>query len=247
VPAVQLLADGARALGIRLSDDQLNAFQTYYEMLVAWNARVNLTRITEHEAVQTKHFLDSLSCLAAIRRYPALSAGMDAGLGVMDVGSGAGFPGLPLKIAFPALRLTLLEATAKKTAFLQAAVERLGLSGVVVLTARAEEAGQDPARREGYDLVLARALADMAVLAELTLPLARAGGWVVAQKGEDPAAEVATAQKAVELLGGRVAEVLPVAVPGLEAARHLVVLEKIAATPPGYPRRPGLPAKRPLA
>jgi 16S rRNA (guanine527-N7)-methyltransferase len=248
VPAVQLLADGARALGIRLNDDQLAAFQTYYELLVAWNARVNLTRITEFEAVQTKHFLDSLSCLAAIRRYPALSAGMTPPeLEVIDVGSGAGFPGLPLKIAFPALRLTLLEATAKKTAFLQAAVERLGLSGVTVVTARAEEAGQDPARREGCDLVVARALADMAVLAELTLPLARAGGWVVAQKGEDPAAEVAAAQKAIKLLGGRVAEVLPVAVPGLEAARHLVVLEKIAATPPGYPRRPGLPAKRPLA
>ncbi len=244
---MQHLADGARALGIRLSDDQLNAFQTYYEMLVAWNARVNLTRITEYEAVQTKHFLDSLSCMAAIRHYPALTAGMAGGLQAVDVGSGAGFPGLPLKIAFPALHLTLLEATGKKTAFLRALVEQLGLSGVAVVTARAEEAGQDPAQREGYDLVLARALADMTVLAELTLPLARVGGWVIAQKGEDPAAEVAAAQKAVETLGGQVAEVLPVAVPGLEAARHLVVLEKVAATPPGYPRRPGIPAKRPLA
>ena len=243
---MQTLADGARALGIRLSDDQLDAFQTYYEMLVAWNARVNLTRIAEYEAVQTKHFLDSLSCLAAIRRYPALSAGLEAGLRAIDVGSGAGFPGLPLKIACPALRLTLLEATGKKTAFLQAVVERLGLSEVTVVTARAEEAGQDAAHREGYDLVLARALADMAVLAELSLPLARVGGWVVAQKGGDPAAEVAAAQKAIKLLGGRLAEVLPVAVPGLEAARHLVVLEKVGATPPGYPRRPGLPAKRPL-
>ena len=244
---MHLLADGARALDIRLSDDQLNAFQTYYETLVAWTARVNLTRIADYEAVQTKHYLDSLSCLAAIRRHPALLAGMDAGLRVIDVGSGAGFPGLPLKIAFPALRLTLLEATGKKTAFLQAVVEQLGLSGVTVVTARAEEAGQDPAQREGYDLALARALADMAALAELTLPLVRVGGWVIAQKGEDPAAEVEAAQKAVKLLGGQVAEVLPVAVPGLEAARHLVVLEKITATPPGYPRRPGIPAKRPLA
>ena len=244
---MQLLADGARALGIHLSDDQLNAFQVYYETLVAWNARVNLTRIADYEAVQTKHFLDSLSCLAAIRRYPALLAGMGSpGLQAIDVGSGAGFPGLPLKIAFPALRLTLLEATGKKTAFLQAVVERLELRGVTVVAARAEEAGQDPARREGYDLALARALAEMAALAELTLPLVRVGGWVVAQKGEDPAAEVRAAQKAVKLLGGRVVEVLPVVVPGLEAARHLVVLEKIATTPPGYPRRPGVPAKRPL-
>ena len=244
---MQLLADGARALGIRLSDDQLNAFQTYYEMLVAWNARVNLTRITEFEAVQTKHFLDSLSCLAAIRRYPALAAGIaPPGLRAIDVGSGAGFPGLPLKIACPDVCLTLLEATGKKAEFLTEVVSRLGLTDVTVLNARAEQAGHDPAHREAYDLAVARALAALPVLAELTLPFVRPGGLVIAQKGEDPVAEVEAAQAAFQTLGGRLRHVLPVSVPGLAAARHLVVIEKVAATPDGYPRRSGMPAKRPL-
>ena len=244
---MQRLADGARALGISLTDDQLNAFQVYYETMIAWNARVNLTRITDYEAVQVKHFLDSLSCLAAVERHSLpLAHVAGPGLCAIDVGSGAGFPGLPLKIAFPALRLTLLEATGKKTVFLQALVERLELSGVTVVNARAEEAGQDPAHRERYDLALARALAEMATLAELTLPLVRVGGLVVAQKGEDPSAEVQAAQSAIQTLGGRTREVRPVTVPGLEAARHLVVLEKLSATPHPYPRRPGIPAKRPF-
>ncbi len=242
---MQQLADGARALGLSLTDDQLNAFQIYYETLIAWNARVNLTRITDYEAVQVKHFLDSLSCLAAVERYRAPLSRL-AGLRVIDVGSGAGFPGLPLKIAFPALRLTLLEATGKKAAFLQALVERLALDGVTVVHARAEEAGQDPTHRERYDLALARALAEMAALAELTLPLVRVGGLVIAQKGEDPSAEVEAARRAIQALGGRAREILPVTVPGLEAARHLVVLEKVSTTPHPYPRRPGIPAKRPL-
>ena len=242
---MQQLADGARALGLSLTDDQLSAFQIYYETLIAWNARVNLTRITDYEAVQVKHFLDSLSCLAAVERCRAPLSRL-AGLRTIDVGSGAGFPGLPLKIACPALRLTLLEATGKKAAFLQTLVERLALEGVTVVHARAEEAGQDPAHREGYDLALARALAEMAALAELTLPLVQVGGLVIAQKGEDPSAEVEAARRAIQALGGRTREILPATVPGLEAARHLVVLEKVSATPSPYPRRPGIPAKRPL-
>ncbi len=244
---MQRLADGARTLGIPLSDDQLSAFQIYYETLIAWNARVNLTRITDYQAVQVKHFLDSLSCLAGIGRAgspPPWQTGTK--LQAIDVGTGAGFPGLPLKIVWPALRLTLLEATGKKVEFLRTLVARLELAGVTVVKARAEEAGRDPAHRERYDLALARALAGMATLAELTLPFVRVGGSVIAQKGEDPSAEVAAAQKAIETLGGRVRQVLPVMVPGLDAARHLVVLEKVSPTPPRYPRRPGMPAKRPL-
>jgi 16S rRNA (guanine527-N7)-methyltransferase len=244
---VKLLADGARMLGIPLNQDQLDAFQVYYEALIAWNGQVNLTRITDYEAVQVKHFLDSLSCLPVIQRAQEVSSReTDVGLQVIDVGSGAGFPGVPLKIAFPALRLTLLEATGKKTEFLRFLVARLGLSGVRVINARAEEVGQDPAHREQYDLALARALSGMATLAELTLPLVRVGGLVIAQKGADPAAEVATSQSAIAILGGQVREIVPVAIPGLEGARHLVVFEKVLATPKRYPRRPGMPAKRPL-
>lgn len=245
---MQQLADGARKLDIPLTGDQLDAFQVYYETLIAWNKRINLTRITDYEAVQVKHFLDSLSCLPAIKRAGAASTWM-AGEGpqAIDVGPGAGFPGVALKIAMPALRLTLLEATGKKAEFLRFLVERLELPGVVVLNIRAEETGQDPAHREQYDLVLARALAGLATLSELTLPLVRVGGLVIAQKGENPAAEVEAAQKAVVTLGGQVQEILPVTVPGLEGARHLVLLKKVFPTPSKYPRRPGMPAKRPLA
>jgi 16S rRNA (guanine527-N7)-methyltransferase len=233
------------SLGIPLDPEQLGAFETYYETLLAWNARINLTRITDYEEVQVKHFLDSLSCLAAVQHVEGVSADLD-GWGVIDVGSGAGFPGMPLKIAFPALSLTLLEATGKKVEFLQELIERLGLEGVTLVKARAEEVGQDPNHREGYDLALARALAEMSTLAELTLPLVRVGGMVIAQKGEDPLAEVESAERAIAILGGQVREVLSVTVPGLEAARHLVILEKTAATPSRYPRRPGMPNKRPL-
>lgn len=246
---MQQLADGARKLDIPLTDEQLGVFQAYYETLVTWNKRVNLTRITDYEAVQVKHFLDSLSCLPVIKRNRiALSLGADwEGARAIDVGAGAGFPGVALKIAWPGLHLTLLEATGKKAEFLRLLVERLGLPEVTVVNARAEEAGQDPAYREQYDLALARALAEMATLAELTLPLVRVGGLVVAQKGEDPIAEVETAQKAIVTLGGQVQEIVPVSVPGLAGARHLVILEKVSPSPQQYPRRPGMPAKRPLA
>ncbi len=244
---MKLLADGAQTLCISLSDDQLDEFQIYYETLIAWNGQVNLTRITDYEAVQVKHFLDSLSCLPVIQRAQEISSReTDVGLQVIDVGTGAGFPGVPLKIAFPALRLTLLEARGKKAEFLRALVERLGLSEVRVINARAEEVGQDPTHREQYDLALARALSGMATLAELTLPLVRIGGLVIAQKGADPAPEVATSESAITILGGQVREIVPLVIPSLEGARHLVVLEKILPTPPKYPRRPGTPAKRPL-
>lgn len=241
------LAEGARRLDIPLSEDQLSAFQTYYETLIAWNRRVNLTRITDYDEVQTKHFLDSLSCLPIIKRAGDTTAGERIlGLQIIDVGSGAGFPGLALRIAMPALRLTLLDATGKKTEFLRFLIEQLELSDVTVINARAEEVGQDHRHREQYDVALARALAGMPTLAELTLPLARVGGMVIAQKGEDPADEVDAAHTAIVTLGGQVGEITPVVVPGLEGARHLVVLKKVSPSPSKYPRRPGMPAKRPL-
>jgi 16S rRNA (guanine527-N7)-methyltransferase len=245
---VKLLADGAQKLGIPLTDDQLGSYQVYYETLIDWNQRVNLTRITDYEEVQMKHFLDSLSCWGAIARVWDLSA-EETGVRIqaIDVGSGGGFPGVALKIALPALGLTLLEATGKKSEFLRTLVKRLRLADVKVIKARAEEVGQDPNHRERYDLALARALAGMATLAELTLPLVRIGRLVIAQKGENPASEVEAAQKAIHTLGGQVKEIIPVAIPGLNSARHLVTLEKVSPTPEKYPRRPGMPAKRPLA
>jgi len=245
---VNVLADGAERMGIPLTDEQLGSYQVYYETLIDWNQRVNLTRITDYEEVQTKHFLDSLSCLDVIEHARKVSAkGADVSLKAIDVGTGAGFPGVALKIASPALSLTLLEATGKKVEFLRALVERLELANVVVINARAEEVGQNPMHRERYDLALARALAGMATLAELTLPLVQVGGLVIAQKGENPKAEVETARTAIDTLGGQVQEIDPVVIPGLDGTRHLVVLRKISPTPNKYPRRPGMPAKRPLA
>ena len=240
---MQRLIEGAKALNLRLTNRQLAAFQLYYEELVAWNERFNLTAITEFEQVQIRHFLDSLSCLLAEETRKALNR-LDAR--AIDVGSGAGFPGLPLKLVCPGLRLTLLEATGKKVTFLEHVVERLGLQRVTAVHARAEELAHDPAHREGYDLALARAVADLPVVAEYTMPFCKIGGWLVAQKGEAGAAEAWSAEAAIKLLGGELRRVLHVELPGLPEDRSLVVVEKVGPTPKKYPRRAGMPGKRPL-
>jgi len=253
---MELLREGARALGLCLSAEHVQAFQTYYRELNAWNRRFNLTTVTRCEDVQLKHFLDSLTCLVALpipgmERGAGLPdvvplAGKDLPLLCVDVGSGAGFPGLPLKILRPALQMTLLESSRKKVSFLEHMVQVLGLSGVELLWARAEEAGQDAHHRERYDVVLARAVADLAVLVEYCLPLCRKGGHLIAQKGADVEAELARATPAIHVLGGRVREVKSLHLPGLNEPRTLLLIEKMEPTPAKYPRRPGMPAKRPL-
>jgi len=230
-------------LGLQLTPEQQAAFQLYYEELIAWNQKFNLTAITEYEQVQIRHFLDSLSCLLAEEARQALER---PGARVIDVGSGAGFPGIPLKLVCPGVRLTLLEATGKKVTFLDNIIARLSLSAVTAVKARAEELAHEPDHREKYDLALARAVADLPVVVEYTLPFCRISGWVVAQKGEAGAAEVRTAERAISLLGGELCHVLPVELPGLPKDRSLVVIEKVSSTPPTYPRRPGIPSKRPL-
>ncbi|MFN8454446.1 MAG: 16S rRNA (guanine(527)-N(7))-methyltransferase RsmG [Anaerolineae bacterium] len=236
---LSFLHSGALQFGLSLTDAQLNTFERYLQELLAWNERVNLTGITEPAEIVTKHFLDSLSVYPALQDLPPT-------VSLIDVGSGAGFPGIPLKIALPQLRVTLLEATGKKTAFLQHLIQSLNLTGASVVTARAEEAGQQPQQRERYEVAIARAVAGLPVLAEYMLPLVKVGGRVIVQKGQDPADEVKQAASALRILGGKVAQVLPVTVPGLDAQRHLIVIQKIKATPKAYPRRPGVPAKKPL-
>ncbi len=238
---MELLIAGAKALQITLQPEHLTAFRTYDETLREWNARFNLTAITDTEGVQVRHFLDSLSCLHALEASAPLGT-----CRLIDVGTGAGFPGLPLKILRPQLRLTLVEATEKKTRFLQHIVEQLQLREVQVLHARAEELGQDPAHRERYDWVVARAVAEMPILMEYLLPLAKLGGRVLAQKGESAPAEVQGGEYAITQLGGRVQRIAPVELRGLAETRYLVVVAKVAATPDKYPRRAGMPAKRPL-
>ncbi len=238
------LIDGAQALGLHLTDKQQAAFQVYYEELIVWNQKFNLTAITDYEQVQIRHFLDSLSCLLAEETRLALKRPQAK---MIDVGAGAGFPGIPLKLVCPDTQLTLLEATGKKVAFLEYLVNRLGLAAVIAIKARAEELAHLSEHREQYDLALARAVAELPVVVEYTLPFCRLGGWVVAQKGEAGVAEAWTAERAIRLLGGELRRVVPVELAGLPEDRSLVVIEKTGPTPDGYPRRPGIPSKKPLA
>lgn len=232
------LRAGARELGLELSGEALAAFDRYAALLRSWNERMNLVSKASLAKVEARHILDSLTSALAFDGAP---------LGkVIDVGTGAGFPGLPLKIVFPAIDLTLVEATQKKTRFLEAAVEALGLDGAEVVAERAERLGQDPAYREAFDVVLARALAPLPVLAELTLPFCRRGGVVVAYKSLGVEGEVAEARRAIEMLGGAPSRMVEVPATVTGDARVLVTIEKGSPTPRKYPRRPGTPAKQPL-
>lgn len=236
------LVTGAHQLGVRLSDRQVAAFETCYDELVAWNRRFNLTAITDWHGVLIRHFLDSLSCLKALPQSE-----LAGGASVIDVGTGAGYPGIPLKIVCPGMRLTLLEATRKKVSFLEHLVKTLGLERVHTVHARSEQLGQDPRHRESYDWAIARAVARMPTLVEYLLPLARVGGATLAQKGEDAALEVHKADEAIATLGGEVRQLVPVELRGLAETRYLVIIDKRAPCPEKYPRRPGVPKKHPLA
>jgi len=235
----EILRQGAANLNLSLSKTQLGAFEDYALELIAWNRRINLTRIVEPDEIAVRHFLDSLAIHLALP--PTTQA-----FSLIDVGSGAGFPGVPLKIICPEIELTLLEATGKKAAFLQHLIGVLNLTGVTILTARAEDAGRQPEQREQYDVAVARAVAALPVLAEYTLPLVKVGGTIIAQKGPDPAAEIEAATQALTILGGQLEQVVAATIPGLDAPRHLVVINKVKPTPSKYPRRPGMPAKRPI-
>ncbi len=236
---MEKLAHSAQQLfGIHLTGRQMVSLATYERELLTWNEKYNLTAIRDSEGIRTKHFLDSFSCVLAWKENPPRR--------LIDVGTGAGFPGIPLKILYPSMQLTLVESVGKKTAFCQHVVETLKLDEVQVLTARVEEVGQLPAQREAYQWAVARAVADLAVLAEYLLPLVRVGGAIIAQKGQSGPAEAHSAEKAMRILGGRMRQLIPVTLPAVVEERYLVVVDKIAATPPQYPRRTGVPAKKPL-
>ena len=225
-------------VGIQLTARQIAAFQRYEDELLEWNSRMNLTAIRDREGIRTKHFLDSLSCIFAFRQHPPER--------LIDIGTGAGFPGIPLKIIYPRMKLTLVESVGKKLEFCRHMVEALELEDVTLLQARAEALGQDRAHRERYDWAVARAVANLPVLAEYLLPLVSLGGKMLAQKGESAHAEAVAAEKAIRVLGGELQQIIPVVVPGIAEERYLIVVDKVASTPPGYPRRVGLPARRPI-
>lgn len=235
------LAAGVAGLGLKLTDEQLGQFETFYHELVDWNQKFNLTAITAYDEVQIKHFLDSLSVVLAL---PHVSP--PQGYRAIDIGSGAGLPGIPLKITFPGIKLALLEATRKKAGFLEHVRTTLGLKDVEVVAQRAEETAHLAAYREKFDLALVRAVAALPALVEISLPFLRVGGRLIAQKKGDIGDEVASAKTAVKLLGGNLIEVKPIEIPELTDNRFLVVIDKVSPSPKIYPRRPGLPAKQPL-
>lgn len=235
---MQELADSARTFGLELSPFQLNAFEVYWRELSEWNERVNLTAIVDREQVVVKHFLDSLSIAPLLR-----DAGASPSL--VDIGSGAGLPGLALKIALPQLRVTLIDATRKKVDFLRHMIAELDLQNISAIQARAEDLAHDPAHRERYDFAVARAVADLAVLLEYALPFVHTGGVLIAQKGVQVEDEIRRAGPALQALGGQVRARVPVQLPGLEP-RHLIVVDKLASTPRTYPRRAGIPERKPI-
>jgi len=223
--------------GKSLSPRQLELFKQYERELLDWNNRFNLTAISDSNGIRVKHFLDSLACLLAIP--PSAKS-------LIDIGCGAGFPGIPLKIAIPELRLTLVDSVGKKVQFCQHVTTVLHLDKVEVLQKRAEEIGQLSGYREKYDVAVARAVANMPILMEYLLPLVRVGGIAIAMKGSSAPAETHTAERAIRLLGGHLRQLIPIALPGVAEDRYLVIIDKIAACPPQYPRRTGIPSKKPL-
>ncbi len=224
--------------GIRLNPRQLEAFDEYAAELQAWNRRFNLTSVTDRAQIEIKHFLDSLSCLKVMRPRP--------GERIVDIGTGAGFPGIPIRIACPQVHMVLVESIGKKAQFCQHIVDELQLTNVVVIHSRAEQVGRMPEYRERFDWALARAVAKLPTLLEYLLPLVKVDGRAMAQKGDKAHVEARSARVALKVLGGELEEIIPVELPGVAETRHLVVLRKSGATPEKYPRRPGVPGKRPL-
>lgn len=233
----QTLADH----GISLTSQQMDQFADYYQLLVTTNRQVNLTRITEKNDVYLKHFYDSLTGAFAEPRLQTEP------LMLCDIGAGAGFPSLPLKIAFPQLKVTIVDSLNKRINFLQELVAKLGLTDVTLIHDRAETfSAKKSVHREKYDLVTARAVARLSVLSELCLPAARVGGELVAYKASAADEELADAKGAIQKLGGQVQKEVALTLPGTDEQRKIVIIDKVAATPKKYPRRPGLPNKKPL-
>ncbi len=233
------LSREAEAYGVDLSPDHVRQFERYFDLLVAWSGRTNLVGSIDVDVVQRRHFLESIALGAALREREILRPGAR----VLDVGAGAGFSGVVLKIVWPSIRLTLLEATAKKAAFLSALVERLQFGETTVLAGRAETFGHAPELRARFDLVVARAVAPLPTLLELTLPFLRVGGRLATPKGSRAAAELGAARRALSVLSARAFSV-PLPIPGPK--QTLIVVVKQGETSPEYPRRPGVPAKSPL-
>ena len=235
------LQQRAAAASVPLDSSQALAFCHYRDLLLEWNARFNLTAITDDEGILMRHFVDALTVV------PALDKALPNGGDVLDLGTGAGLPGIAIKIARPKLRVRLMDSTAKKLTFCAEVITQLSLKGIGVMHARAEEAGLQADHRERYDAVVARAVAGLATLVEYMLPFVKVGGTAIAMKGSDAGAEARVARGAIEALGGELVEVAPVTLPGLTDQRALILMRKASATPPQFPRQGGKPRSQPLS
>ncbi len=236
---MEKLNAGAKKLGLHLNPKQIEQFHIYYEELIDWNRRVNLTAITDYEEVQIKHFLDSLTVTLALKQH-------GESFRLIDVGTGAGLPGIPLKILLPDIKLVLLDATAKKAAFLHHLKHKLGLDDIEIVVGRAEDVSHQNQYREKFDIVLSRGVAPLPALVELTLPFGAIGGSFIAQKKGAIDLEIDQAAKAISLLGGYLREVKRVDLKEFTDERRLIIIDKVLPTSELYPRRPGMPSKRPL-
>lgn len=237
---VDNMSNGLEELGIKLSDHQLQQFYQYYELLVEWNKVMNLTAITELGDVVTKHFLDSLSLVKAVKDLPEREEKM------IDVGTGAGFPGIPLKIAFPSLEITLLDSLNKRIKFLEKVIEELGLENISAVHGRAEDFGRDMRYREQFDFCVSRAVSNAATLSEYCLPFLKIGGYFIPYKSGKIDEELEAGRKAIHVLGGKIQEVVKFQLTGGDADRSLVVIEKTEKTAKRFPRKAGVPSKEPI-
>jgi 16S rRNA (guanine527-N7)-methyltransferase len=234
----QQLIEGAKVLNVELTDKQADQLMRYKELLVEWNEKMNLTAITEDMEVITKHFLDCLTVQSSIDLAQVKS--------LVDVGTGAGFPGLVLKIAFPNVHITLIDSLNKRLKFLQHVIDELGLNGIECVHGRAEDLGKNKAYREQFEVCASRAVANLAVLSEYTLPFVKKGGYLIALKGQKLDEELAEGEKAITILGGTIDKLVDVVVPYTDLNHRIAKIKKVKETPKKYPRKAGEPTKAPL-
>ena len=234
----QIFENKLSALGITLTDVQKEQFDKFYELLVEWNKVMNLTGITEYEEVNEKHFVDSISIVKAIDINKVET--------VIDIGTGAGFPGIPLKIAFPHLKIVLLDSLNKRINFLNTVINELELKDIITIHGRAEDFAKKPEYREQFDLCVSRAVANLSTLSEYCIPYINKGGQFVPYKSGEIDEEVGQAKKAVHILGGTIDDVVKFQLPGTEIGRSFVKIKKVQNTAKKYPRKAGLPSKEPL-
>lgn len=235
---MEILERGLKEFGLSLDDGQKEAFQKYYDLLIEWNSFMNLTAITEPDEVCVKHFLDSVSLCKAID--------CDREMELIDIGTGAGFPSIPLKIMFPKLKITMLDSLGKRVRFLDEVIGNLNLKGITAVHSRAEDLALKSEYRERFDICVSRAVANLSTLSEYCLPYVKIGGFFVSYKSEKVAEEVKSAQNAVKILGGEISKQIEFILPCSDIYRNLFMIKKVKPTPKKYPRKAGVPSKEPL-